>query len=65
MDARNEVEALGGASGGVALELENAPKLAEHLGKTIPEYLSDLAAHNIHRAELMREQANVTVGGAK
>ena len=70
--ARKQVEALGksregsGASGYVSLELKNAPVMAQHFGKSLPDYLNDLAAHTSHRATLMLEHATVTVvGGAK
>jgi len=58
--ARKKMEA-----GEVALDLENAPAMAERAGKPLRDYLSDMAAHKSHRAQLMREHTNVTVGGAK
>ena len=51
--------------GEVALDLENAPTVAQHWGKPLRDYLNDLAADKSHRAQLMREHANVTVEGAK
>lgn len=47
--------------GEVALDLDNALVVAEHLGKPLRDYLNDLAADKSHRAKLMREHANVTV----
>jgi hypothetical protein len=69
--ARKEIEATGktlersGVSGAVSLELQNSSYFAERAGKPLRDYLAALAAHQSHRAQLLREHANVTVGGAK
>jgi hypothetical protein len=53
-------------AGEVSQDLENAPKVVEHSGKAMRDYLNDLITEKTHRAQLMRQHAEITVvGGAK
>jgi len=54
-----------GASGAVILDLKNAPRVAENLGQTVPDYLTHLMSQNSKRASLWLEHATPKVGGVK
>jgi hypothetical protein len=41
-----------GGFGEVALEFQNAPKMAQERGKPLRDYLNYLAAHKSHRADV-------------